>query len=188
MLAKQYIHRLPADYDMDIIRRRAAARGPEWDATPGLAFKGFVARERGRHGAIGNVYSSVYLWRDPAGAAEFIFDDRFRAVTSSFGRPRIETWLPFDARRGPAAQARTLYREDVGLPDSVDYPAVRAREIERNAMLAAQSDTLAVVTALDLAAWHLVRLTVSAEAPDPSRAGTPYQVLYLARPELASLR
>lgn len=44
MFAKQYSHRLPADYDMNLIRRRAAQLGPSWDHTEGLLFKAFIAQ------------------------------------------------------------------------------------------------------------------------------------------------
>jgi hypothetical protein len=188
MLAKQYTHRLPHDYDMARIRDRVATRGPLWDQTEGLVFKGFVARIRGEHGATGNVYASVYLWHDAAAAADFIMGDRFQAVIDSFGRPRIETWLPLDARKGPATQAQALYREDFDLEETVDRAALRAREADRNATLAGQADTVAVVTALDPWAWRLTRLIVSAAAPDPKRPGKAYQVLHLAQPGLRALR
>jgi Domain of unknown function (DUF4865) len=187
MLAKQYAHRLPAEHAMASIRDRAATLGPGWDVTEGLAFKAFAVRERGRFGATGNLYSSIYLWRDAAKAAEFIFGERFRMVADSFGRPPIDSWLPFDARRGRATTARAIYREFVPLGDDIDLAAVRAAELARNADLAARGDTLAVASAIDAALWRLVRLTVSAAAPDPARPGTAYEVLYLARPELAAL-
>lgn len=87
MFAMQYAHRLPADYDLQIIRQRAAERGPLWDTTPGLLFKAFVLQQAGRHGATGNVYGSVYLWADPAAAVRFIASERFDSVIRSFGRP-----------------------------------------------------------------------------------------------------
>jgi hypothetical protein len=37
MLAMQYGFTLPADFDMDIIRRRVTAKGPAVDGFPGLA-------------------------------------------------------------------------------------------------------------------------------------------------------
>ena len=188
MLAKQYTHRLPVDYDMGRIRQRAATRGPLWDNTEKLAFKGFVARERGQYGANNNAYASVYLWLDARGAADFIMDDRFQAVIDTFGRPRIETWLPLDARKGPARQARALYREDLDLSETTDRAALRAAEIARNDGLAVQADTLAAVTALDPWSWRLIRLTLSADLPDASRPGTAYKVLHLAQPGLAQLR
>jgi len=187
MLAKQYSHRLPIDYDMDIIRRRAAARGALWDDVKGLAFKAFVMRQAGQHGAAGNLYASIYLWNDPAETADFISGDRFQNVIRSFGRPSIELWLPLDARTGPAQQARSLYRENIPLKDSADIAALRAAELERNRALARQSDTVAVVTAVDLSAWHLVRLHLRSDGIDDSRAGDAYEVLYLARPELDAL-
>lgn len=188
MLVKQYTHRLPADYDMGIIRARAAAHSAQWDSMPDLAFKAFAARVRGEHGAAANAYSSVYLWLRTEAAADFIMGPRFDSVTDSFGRPRIETWLPFDARRGRAAHAMTLYREDVALPDTADRDAVRRAECERDATLALRNDTLAVVTAVDPLAWRLARLTLSAEPPDASHPGTAYQIFHLARPGLHQLR
>lgn len=188
MLAKQYTHRLPADYDMAHIRDRVAARGPLWDQTVGLVFKGFVARVRGEYGASGNAYASVYLWHDSSAAADFIMGERFRSVIDTFGRPRIETWLPLDARKGPAAKARALYREDIDFNEGLDTAALRAFEIERNDGLAAQADTLAVVTAIDLTAWRLIRLTLSADAPDSTRPGKAYQVFHLAQPGVHTLR
>jgi hypothetical protein len=187
MLAKQYIHRLPADYDMTRMRERAATRGPLWDNTEGLAFKAFVARVSGEYGATSNAYSSAYLWLDAAAASDFAMGQRFQSVIDSFGRPRIETWLPIDARKGPATRALALYREDIDLNASADRVAVRAREVERNAVLAGQADTLAVATALDPWDWRLVRLTLSADVPDAKRPGTAYQVFYLAQPGVSAL-
>ena len=115
MFAKQYSHRLPADYDMNVIRRRAAQLGPLWDHAEGLLFKAFIAQEHG-----GNVYSSVYLWADPLQAADFLLGERFQKVLDSFGRPHIESWLPLDVQRGPAQNALSLYREEWALEPGVD--------------------------------------------------------------------
>jgi hypothetical protein len=53
-------YRLPADYDMRLIRKRGAERGPYWDRYPGLIFKGFLVQEMGRSSA--NAYFSLFLW------------------------------------------------------------------------------------------------------------------------------
>ena len=63
MFIAHYGHRLPADYDLSIIRNRAAQRGALWDDMPELYFKGFLLRERGQYGAISSEYSSLYLWQ-----------------------------------------------------------------------------------------------------------------------------
>ena len=89
MFAMQYSHRLPAEHDLDAIRQRAAAKGPQWDAWPGLACKAFVLQEKGRHGAEGNLYASVYLWHEAAAATAFLAGEAFQGVIDSFGRPAV---------------------------------------------------------------------------------------------------
>ena len=44
MIIAHYAHRLPADYDIGIIRDRASRRGQLWDAIPELYFKAFLLR------------------------------------------------------------------------------------------------------------------------------------------------
>ena len=187
MLSKQYSHRLPADYDMDTIRRRAATRGKLWDDVKGLAFKAFVMQEAKKNGAAGNLYASVYLWNDAAETTGFIAGDRFQNVINSFGRPGVELWLPLDARTGPAQQARSLYRENIPFNATTGIAALRAGEIARNCELAQQADTVAIVSAIDIAAWHLVRLHLSSQDINAAHPGDAYEVLYLARPELSRL-
>ena len=179
MFAKQYSHRLPADYDMGVIRRRAAQLGPLWDHTEGLLFKAFVAQERGQ--AEGNVYASVYLWADPLQAADFLLGERFQKVLDSFGRPDIESWLPLDVQRGPAQNALSLYREQWPLAPGADRAGILAEEKRRHQPLADSPDTFAVLLALDVQAWRLVRFTLSAKPLQMDHPGTGYQVLYLAQ-------
>ena len=188
MLSKQYSHRLPVDYDVSAIRRRAAARGPMWDDTPGLYFKAFSLREAGKNGASANVYSSIYLWKDATAAAEFLTSDRFEAVLAAFGRPGIELWLPLDAQAGPAQQGRWIYREDLPFGETTDMGALREAEHERNRALAQHAETVVAVTALDPAGWKLVRLHITSASYDAEHAGDGYEVLHLARPLLAELR
>jgi hypothetical protein len=183
MFAMQYSHRLPADYDLGIIRQRVAQRGPLWDDTQGLIFKLFALQQRNQHGAAGNVYASIYLWSDSDAAVRFLTDDRFKAVIDSFGRPQIETWLPMDARNGSASRALTVYRDERQIDASADHAALCAEETERNRGIAARADTVAVWAALDLATWRVIRFTISSEQPDAARGGVVYEVLHAAQPE-----
>ncbi|MBT2374478.1 DUF4865 family protein [Pseudomonas fluorescens] len=184
MFAKQYSHRLPADYDMGIIRQRAAQLGPQWDDTEGLLFKAFIAQTRGQGAGAGNLYASVYLWADPLAAADFLLGERFQKVLDSFGQPHIESWLPLDVRRGPAQNALSLYREEWALPPGADRAQVLAVEKTRNQQVADSSDNVAVFLALDVQAWKLIRITLSAKAREDNHPGRGYDVLYLARPGL----
>ena len=78
MIIVHYGHRLPANYDIGLIRKRAAGRGHLFDAIPELYFKAFLLRERGRFGAIASEYSSLYLWRKSEGFRNFLVEGRYR--------------------------------------------------------------------------------------------------------------
>jgi hypothetical protein len=80
MIIVHYGHRLPANYDIGLIRKRAAGRGHLFDAIPELYFKAFLLRERGRFGAIASEYSSLYLWRKSEGFRNFLVEGRYKSV------------------------------------------------------------------------------------------------------------
>jgi hypothetical protein len=187
MFMMQYTHRLPADYDMDRIRNRAAHLGPRWDETHGLAFKAFLAQERGANGSTANTYSSLYLWLDDEAVTDFITGDRFQAVIDGFGRPHIETWVPLDIHLGHTETARSVYREDVVIEPGVDLAALKRGEIARNNALARDANTLAAVTAIDLSGWRLSRFLISAAAARTPETGSTYEILHLAKPGLPLL-
>lgn len=187
MFMMQYTHRLPVDYEMGLIRERAGRLSKAWDETKGLGFKAFLAQERGIYGAIGNSYSSLYLWLEDEAAVDFIADERFKAVTGSFGRPSIETWLPFDLHLGRASGASALHREDVPIDAGADIDAVRHAESERNMALARRVGTFAAITAIDLSSWRLSRFLLSAEVVDRSQNGSVHGILHLAKPGLPAL-
>ena len=125
MIIAHYAHRLPADYDIDSIRERARGRAPIWDNVPGLYFKAFLLRERGRFGANQNEYSSLYLWRRDEGFRDFLVDGRIKPVTDSFGRPAIETRFVLDAHKGEGKQARFLFKQEREITIDTDLPILR---------------------------------------------------------------
>ncbi|MBJ9899834.1 DUF4865 family protein [Burkholderia cenocepacia] len=187
MLTAYYVHRLPADYDLDIIRDRVRERGRLWDDTPDLLFKGFLLREAGRHGATENGYASFYLWRNEQAFARFVTDGRYRVVTDSFGRAPIDTQIALDARKGSASTGRFARLETIEIPADADLDAVLAREIARNREAAARQGVGAAAVSLDPLRWRLTRALVPEHEPDDGGAGTMYQVLHLARPLLDTL-
>lgn len=159
MLIAHYLHRLPADYDLDTIRRRAALRGPQWDTTPKLHFKAFLLREAGRFGAAASSYSSLYLWRGAAAFADFVASPSFKVVTGSFGRPRIETRFALDARKGSGRDAHFAIKEELEIPVDADLPA-----------------------------WKITHIKLTEREPKrPDDGGAVYPILYLAKPLLDTL-
>jgi Domain of unknown function (DUF4865) len=187
MIIAHYSHRLPANYDVGVIRTRAKERGPLWDAVPELYFKGFLLREAGRYGAIANSYSSLYLWRQDDGFRDFLVSGRYKVVTDSFGRADIKTWFALDARRGRGKYARFAYRQDVAIPLDVDLAAVFASEIAQNREVAARSGIVAAAVGLDTQNWTFTRIQLSEHEPTGGETATTYEILYLARPLLETL-
>jgi hypothetical protein len=187
MIIAHYAHRLPANYDIGIIRDRASKRGSLWDAVPELYFKGFLLRERGRFGAIANNYSSLYLWRADDAMRDFLTSGRFDGVTDSFGRPQIETRFALDARKGTADAARFAYTDERDIPLDADLKATFAAEIERNHARAREPGAVAAAVGVDTRNWKLTRVLLSERAPAAAEHGTAYEILYLAKPLLATL-
>ena len=187
MIISHYGHRLPDNYDLGHIKALTEERGPIWDARPELYFKAFLLRERGRFGAIANNFSSLYLWRRDDAFRDWLVSGGYRIVTDLFGRAAIETRLALDARRGPGAEARFAYREDLDIPPDADLTAAFAREIERNRQIAIQAGTVAAAVGVDTRNWKFTRIRLSTKEPDASESAIAYQVLHLAHPLLDTL-
>ena len=187
MIIAHYAHRLPADYDIGIIRNRAKSRGHLFDAVPELYFKAFLLRERGRFGANQNEYSSLYLWRKDEGLRDFLVDGRTKSVTDSFGRPQIETRFVLDAHKGSSEQPRFLYKQEQDIPIDTDLTSAFADEIARNRESAKQAGVVASAVGVDVQNWKFTRVVLSEKELTRRDQGTAYQVLYLAKPLLAEL-
>lgn len=185
MIVAHYEHRLPADYDLGLIRSRAGERGPLWDAKPELYFKGFLLRESGHFGAATSSYSSLYLWRHDEAFRDFLVNGGYRIVVDMFGRARIETRVALDARKGAGRDARFAYRQDVAISPDADLAAAMTGEIERNADLSARAGIVAAVIGLDAEKWVFTRVLLSEN--EQTDAGACYQILHLAQPLLDRL-
>jgi len=109
MFALQYDFSLPADYEMQRVRDRIAAKGSVFDNFPGLVFKAFALTDRA-HGAPRNLYAPFYVWADPNAAADFLRGPLFAAVADAFGTPRLScgpaTLGPQCASAVPMSHAR----------------------------------------------------------------------------------
>jgi len=187
MIIAHYAHRLPADYDISVIRNRAKARGHLFDAIPELYFKGFLLRERGRFGAIQNEYSSLYLWRKDEGFRDFLVDGRTKSVTDSFGRPQIETRFVLDAVKGSGEDARFLYKQERTIAHDADLTSAFAEEIARNREASQEAGVVASVVGVDAQNWKFTRVMLSEREPSGAKGEEAYQILYLAKPLLETL-
>src|SRR5260370_30354719 len=101
MIIAHYGHRLPENYDLELIRALTKERGPVWDARPELYFKAFLLREAGRFGAIANSFSSLYLWRQDGVYRDWLVSGGYKIITDRIGRGPIEARFAVDVRQGP---------------------------------------------------------------------------------------
>jgi len=187
MILAHYAHRLPADYDIGIIRERAKYIAPDWDAVPDLHFKAFLLREKGRQGALANSYSSLYLWKREEALGNFLTGGRFRVVTNSFGRPAIDVRIPVDARRGAAREARIAVIEDTSISPDADITDALIEAEGRNRALAQRPEIVAAVTAVDTVNWRILQAVLAHKPTAALPGGISYEVLHLARPNFDEL-
>lgn len=165
MIAKQYAIGLPADYDMGVIRRRVADKGPAYDTLPGLHFKAFLIRERSRCRAIGNEYAPFYVWEGTDALWSFVAGSGFRGIIDSFGWTPIRIWLTLDVatRSGiRLEEVRAATREERAVEPGTDLASLRETEIANNAVALATNAAASVrVVALNTDSWRLLRFALS---------------------------
>lgn len=170
MIAMQYSIALPADYDMAIIRRRIADKGPLLDGLPGLVLKAYLSADR-RDPSLAsrtNLYAPFYLWRDAEAMQAFLAGAAFGALAEAFGRPAVQLWTVCGARLSPDLRgARYARREIVALSDADALETLGEREAER-ARDDLAAGALAAVSAYEPHGWNLLRLRLWRDPPPPS--------------------
>ncbi|MFE9120364.1 DUF4865 family protein [Streptomyces sp. NPDC007172] len=185
MHAMQYETTLPADYDMEIIRKRVATRGHLLDDFPGLGLKAYLMRERGAGSPV-NSYAPFYLWATAEGMNSFLWGPGFQGIVDDFGRPRVRHWMGLAHEEGPASAATptaaTVRRTPV--PDGVApgrFVADAVADAEDT-----ESGVVLCALGIDPSRWELVRLTLWA-GPAPADGGDRFEVLHLSAPGRAGL-
>lgn len=157
MIAMHYRFPLPADYDMAIIDRRIADKGRFTDGFPGLLFKAYLSAHKDGTGR-DNAYAPFYVWNTVEGMHAFLNGAGFAALSASFGRPAVETWLVWQAQLRPGfAQARFASVARQAIPPGTDLEALRQRETMLAIADVEDGGALAAVTGYEPATWTLVR-------------------------------
>lgn len=190
MQAMQYDIALPADYDMETIRRRVRDRGSLTDEFPDLGLKAYCVSDAARTGQP-NAYAPFYLWTASAGMAQFLFGDPFAGLSASFGRPRVDHWLGLAFTPGAAigSPPRSATRHVELIAPTTDLRALRDTETLRGRDTATASTVHSRATAVDPVTWQIVRFTLWTDAVE-SHTGDDlrvYEVLHLSRPGLDGL-
>ncbi|MDO0917243.1 DUF4865 family protein [Streptomyces sp. DT2A-34] len=188
MHAMQYELTLPADYDMEIIRRRVASKGNLLDEWDGLGIKTYLMRERGVHGSPVNQYAPFYLWNTVAGMNSFLWGGPFQGIVSDFGRPSVRQWSGLSYEEGGAADspARVAVLRRQPVPDGVRLTDVMADAARETGRLAGASGVVLSTAAVDTGRWEVVHLSLW-EHDAPKADGDVYEVLHMSEPGRARL-
>lgn len=158
MIAMQYSIGLPADYDMDIIRRRIKEKGPLLDGFPGLDFKAYLFADRNdaELPSRDNLYAPFYVWRDIAGMNAFLCGDGFAALSVAFGRPSVWIWSVWQSDAVADLRSAVCASRDLAvLPVDTDLRDAQTRAIAR-AREDVADGALVAVDAYDPHGWTAV--------------------------------
>jgi len=156
MITMQYRIVLPADYDMEIIRRRIAERGHLTDDFPQLSFKAYLYADRSA-GNRENLYAPFYLWHDTQGMNTFLGGMGFAGVVESFGRPIVHTWSVWCAETAPDLSIATHATREI-LPIAAHASLGELRNSESiGAQMDLERGAIATIRAYDPTTWTLLR-------------------------------
>ncbi|MEV7883442.1 DUF4865 family protein [Streptomyces sp. NPDC002817] len=187
MHAMQYELTLPADYDMDVIRGRAARVGHLLDEWEGLGLKAYLMRERGVHGSPVNQYAPFYLWDTVAGMNSFLWGGAFQRLSDDFGRPSVRQWTGLAHEEGGAGSpAQVAVRRRQPVPDGVELAEVMEDAVREAGRLAAQDGAVLATAVVDSSRWEVLHFSFWAH-DTPKVEGDVFQVLHLSAPGLAGL-
>ncbi|MDI3389037.1 DUF4865 family protein [Streptomyces sp. B-S-A8] len=189
MHAMQYEITLPAGYDMGVIHERVKARGHLLDELPGLGFKAYLVRERGRDGSPVNQYAPFYLWSDSAAMAAFLAGPGFRGLCADFGRPTVRHGNGHLYVEGRAAGegARSAVRLRERLPADADVAEAVGAASDSARQTAARNGAVCAAVVLDPHHWELTQFSLWSGQPPAGLGGEVYRVLHLSAPERAAL-
>lgn len=187
MIAMQYSFTLPADYDMGIIDRRISDKGPLLDNFPNLAFKAYLtARKNDETRSRENLYAPFYLWRHESGLNDFVCGDGFAAVSQSFGRPSIKTWVVWQAELSAAiSSAIFATREILPIKPDASLAELRRCEVEKASADVQKNSALAAISAFNPTNWTRINFRLWDELPHlKANAGLQtYKIGHLSLPK-----
>ena len=164
-LAMQYSFALPADYDMAIVERRIAEKGPALDGLPGLGAKAYLFARRDR-GAPENLYAPFYVWDEVSALSGFLAGPGFAAVSGAFGWPQVRVWIVWRARLArDVEQAKFATREIAPIEPHAALNGLKAQEDEA-ADAAIECGALAAVAGFEPTSWTCVRFRLWRARPE----------------------
>lgn len=182
----QYSFTLPADYDMEIIRRRIVEKGHLLDDFEGLHFKAYLHAARGEplDSASENLYAPFYLWRDSAAMQRFLGSAGFATLTQAFGWPVIRCWPVWDAYVSPDARDASFASREIHAIEPYSALDAMRRDEQTDLHRDIERGALAAVNAFEPTTWTRVRFRLWSE-PQPAPVNHSrqlYRVSHVSQP------
>lgn len=190
MLAMQYKFTLPADYDMALIQKRIASKGPLLDGFPQLVLKAFLFARRNHphYYSEENQYAPFYLWEDSVGMNRFLSSDGFQGLVKDFGWPKVKMWSVWRTRLGASIGSAAFASTEVVQIQPHTILAKLEQEEEKLVNDVVDSGkALGAMVAFEPITWTMVRFRLT-NLPDPAlpRRRT-YEVGHLSGPRQLAL-
>ncbi|MFD4633598.1 DUF4865 family protein [Streptomyces sp. NPDC058284] len=188
MHAMQYEITLPADHDMGTVRHRVESKGHLLNDFPGLGFKAYLMRERGKNGSPVNQYAPFYLWNTAQGMNSFLWGPGFQGLVDDFGRPAVNHWTVLAYEEGGAAASapRAAVRRRQPIPERTPLPDLASELAVQAAQLVQTDGAASALTAVDPRTWESVHFSLWDHAA-PEDLGDVFEVLHLSTPEREQL-
>ncbi|TLS39882.1 DUF4865 family protein [Streptomyces montanus] len=188
MHAMQYELTLPADYDMEIIRRRVSRIGHLLDDWGGLGFKTYLMRERGVDGSPVNQYAPFYLWNTVEGMNSFLWGGAFQGLVGDFGRPSVRQWTGLAYTEGVSAgsTAEVAVRRRRQIQEGVELSEVMEEAVREAERLATLEGAVCAAAVVDPGRWELVHFSLW-DHDTPKAPGDVFRVLHMSAPERGRL-
>lgn len=172
MQAMQYKINLPADYDMNIIKKRIKDNGYKTDRFEDLLFKAYLITEKA-NGSLANRYCPLYIWQNDTAMTKFIFDGFFDNIITSFGWQTINIGITLQVQLTDSfAQSQYVLEEYYAIPPQSTLKTFTFKVTK-------YQSALANVVIYNPDKWHYVNYTFFKHNPSFADK-TVYSLLHLS--------
>lgn len=163
MIAMQYKINLPADYDMEIIRKRVRDSGEKTDGFTGLEMKAYLIAEKAKYNNTENQYAPFYLWSKTEGMNQFLLGGPFNNILNSFGWPVVQNWMVLHRHVVKTGERQYALVKTAPIPEFSDFASLCGSEAENFNAWTADASTTAYITAYNPMTWEICRYHMSTD-------------------------
>ncbi len=163
MISMQYNIALPADYDMEIIKKRVYDNGSKTDGFIDLKMKVYLIAEKSRYANWKNQYAPFYLWDKEDGMNTFLLGGPFNNIINSFGRPAVNNWMVLHEQVKKLSDQQFGILQNYPIYTDCDFKELCEIEEANYFKWIADKSTTIYVTGYNPKTWEICRFHVSTD-------------------------